>query len=268
MASRATSSFFAIGAFFPETYHTGKRGVDRLDPSLRPRWRAVLLNPLEPRSFCEARICLLLLWQSSRICSWDIVSGTSGVTRPLIWQWYSYHLRTQLSLQVTISGFKVALSNCFEGRAIQYQKRSATWCMFLTHRIGYGRIAYCWPFIWPPGRSLQRQGMVCWRLFSVYECLCPELFSSCLYRSSCLDFWHDTCLERRVWFSSSFVYSWTKSVNSERLSLLIFLALPSGYRAAYVVDLMHSRRAEAMVATKYACQCFLILHFFREIVYL
>ncbi|KAF8802956.1 MFS general substrate transporter [Phlegmacium glaucopus] len=41
-------SFIAIVLFFPETYHPGARGVDKLDPSLHPRWRPVLLNPLQP----------------------------------------------------------------------------------------------------------------------------------------------------------------------------------------------------------------------------
>jgi len=41
-------SFLAIFFFFPETYHPGKRGVDKLDPNLHPRWRPVLLNPLQP----------------------------------------------------------------------------------------------------------------------------------------------------------------------------------------------------------------------------
>ena len=41
-------SFFAIVFFFPETYHPGKRGVDKLDRSLQPRWRPVILNPLQP----------------------------------------------------------------------------------------------------------------------------------------------------------------------------------------------------------------------------
>ena len=41
-------SFLAILLFFPETYHPGKRGVDKLDPSTHPRWRPVILNPLQP----------------------------------------------------------------------------------------------------------------------------------------------------------------------------------------------------------------------------
>jgi len=40
--------FFLIIFFLPETYHPGKRGVDKLDPSLLPKWRPVILNPLQP----------------------------------------------------------------------------------------------------------------------------------------------------------------------------------------------------------------------------
>ena len=40
--------FFLIIFFFSETYHPGKRGVDKLDPSLLPKWRPVVLNPLRP----------------------------------------------------------------------------------------------------------------------------------------------------------------------------------------------------------------------------
>jgi hypothetical protein len=40
--------FFIIIFFFPETSHPNKRGVDNLDPSLLPKWRPVILNPLQP----------------------------------------------------------------------------------------------------------------------------------------------------------------------------------------------------------------------------
>ncbi|KAF8802957.1 hypothetical protein BYT27DRAFT_7305603 [Phlegmacium glaucopus] len=40
--------FLAILLLFPETYHPGLRGVDKIDPDLHPRWRPVLLNPLQP----------------------------------------------------------------------------------------------------------------------------------------------------------------------------------------------------------------------------
>jgi predicted MFS family arabinose efflux permease len=40
--------FFIIIFFLPETFHPNKRGVDNIDPSLLPKWRPVLLNPLQP----------------------------------------------------------------------------------------------------------------------------------------------------------------------------------------------------------------------------
>ena len=40
--------FFIVIIFFPETSHPNKRGVDNLDPSLLPKWRPVILNPLQP----------------------------------------------------------------------------------------------------------------------------------------------------------------------------------------------------------------------------
>ncbi|KDR82156.1 hypothetical protein GALMADRAFT_135518 [Galerina marginata CBS 339.88] len=40
--------FFVVLFFFPETYHPGKRGVDKADPSSLPSWRPVILNPLGP----------------------------------------------------------------------------------------------------------------------------------------------------------------------------------------------------------------------------
>ena len=40
--------FFIVIFFLPETSHPNKRGVDNLDPSLLPRWRPVILNPLQP----------------------------------------------------------------------------------------------------------------------------------------------------------------------------------------------------------------------------
>ena len=40
--------FFIIIFWLPETYHPGKRGVDKLDSSLLPKWRPVFLNPLRP----------------------------------------------------------------------------------------------------------------------------------------------------------------------------------------------------------------------------
>lgn len=41
-------AFFIIVFFLPETYHARERGVDKLDPSLLPKWRPVILNPLRP----------------------------------------------------------------------------------------------------------------------------------------------------------------------------------------------------------------------------
>ena len=40
--------FFIVIFFFPETYHPGERGVDKLDTSLLPKWRPVILNPFQP----------------------------------------------------------------------------------------------------------------------------------------------------------------------------------------------------------------------------
>jgi len=40
--------FFIIIFFLPETSHPNKRGVDNLDPGLLPKWRPVMLNPLQP----------------------------------------------------------------------------------------------------------------------------------------------------------------------------------------------------------------------------
>ena len=39
---------FLIIFYLPETLHPNKLGVDNLDPSLRPKWRPVILNPLQP----------------------------------------------------------------------------------------------------------------------------------------------------------------------------------------------------------------------------
>jgi len=41
-------AFFLIIFHLPETSHPNKRGVDKLDPSLLPKWRPVILNPLQP----------------------------------------------------------------------------------------------------------------------------------------------------------------------------------------------------------------------------
>ncbi|KAJ3513850.1 hypothetical protein NLJ89_g2716 [Agrocybe chaxingu] len=40
--------FFCILFFFPETYHPGERGIDKVDPTSLPSWRPVLINPLRP----------------------------------------------------------------------------------------------------------------------------------------------------------------------------------------------------------------------------
>ena len=40
--------FFIIILFLPETSHPNKRGMDSFDPDLLPKWRPVILNPLEP----------------------------------------------------------------------------------------------------------------------------------------------------------------------------------------------------------------------------
>ena len=40
--------FFIIIFFLPETSHPNKRGMDNFDPDLLPKWRPVILNPLEP----------------------------------------------------------------------------------------------------------------------------------------------------------------------------------------------------------------------------
>ena len=41
-------TFFCILLFFPETYHPGQRGIDKLDPASLPSWRPVIINPLRP----------------------------------------------------------------------------------------------------------------------------------------------------------------------------------------------------------------------------
>jgi len=40
--------FFLVIFFLPETSHPNKRGVDNLDADLLPKWRPVILNPLQP----------------------------------------------------------------------------------------------------------------------------------------------------------------------------------------------------------------------------
>ncbi|KJA19693.1 hypothetical protein HYPSUDRAFT_44074 [Hypholoma sublateritium FD-334 SS-4] len=40
--------FFVVVFFFPETYHIGQRGADKVDPESLPKWRPVILNPLKP----------------------------------------------------------------------------------------------------------------------------------------------------------------------------------------------------------------------------
>ena len=40
--------FFIVILFLPETSHPNKRGVDNLDPGQLPKWRPVILNPLQP----------------------------------------------------------------------------------------------------------------------------------------------------------------------------------------------------------------------------
>lgn len=40
--------FLVAILFFPETYHPGQRGVDKVDPASIPTWRPVLLNPFQP----------------------------------------------------------------------------------------------------------------------------------------------------------------------------------------------------------------------------
>ena len=44
----ALATFVFMFLFFPETYHQGERGIDKLAPSLHPTWRPVLINPLRP----------------------------------------------------------------------------------------------------------------------------------------------------------------------------------------------------------------------------
>ncbi|KAF9554261.1 MFS general substrate transporter [Agrocybe pediades] len=41
-------AFVLILFFFPETYHPGKRGVDKADPATLPTWRPILINPFTP----------------------------------------------------------------------------------------------------------------------------------------------------------------------------------------------------------------------------
>ncbi len=40
--------FFVVVFFFPETFHVGQRGIDKVDPETLPKWRPVFLNPLKP----------------------------------------------------------------------------------------------------------------------------------------------------------------------------------------------------------------------------
>ncbi|KAF8877744.1 major facilitator superfamily domain-containing protein [Gymnopilus junonius] len=39
--------FFIVLFFFPETYHPGERGVDKVDPATLPTWRPIFINPLK-----------------------------------------------------------------------------------------------------------------------------------------------------------------------------------------------------------------------------
>ncbi|KAF8162623.1 MFS general substrate transporter [Crassisporium funariophilum] len=41
-------AFFIVLFFFPETYHPGERGADKLEPGSHPTWRPVFINPLGP----------------------------------------------------------------------------------------------------------------------------------------------------------------------------------------------------------------------------
>ena len=83
--------FFIIIFFLPETSHPNKRGVDNLDRSRLPKWRPVILNPLQPLwllrspnlfavvrilfSFCHFNLSLyyyffgISLWQALRFFS-------------------------------------------------------------------------------------------------------------------------------------------------------------------------------------------------------
>ena len=63
--------FFVIIFYLPETSHPNKRGVDNLDPSLLPKWRPVILNPLKPIWLLRSPnlfivVCILFLSAISR----------------------------------------------------------------------------------------------------------------------------------------------------------------------------------------------------------
>ena len=52
-------------SFFPETYHPGARGFDRLNPAFHPRWRPVLINPFRPLGLLRSPDLLLIVGYST-----------------------------------------------------------------------------------------------------------------------------------------------------------------------------------------------------------
>ncbi len=46
---------------FPETYHPGARGFDRLNPAFHPRWRPVLINPFQPLELLRSPDLLMIV---------------------------------------------------------------------------------------------------------------------------------------------------------------------------------------------------------------
>ena len=70
--------FFIMIFYLPETYHPNKRGVDNLDPSLLPKWRPVILNPLRPLWLLRSpnllfvvSVFFFLLFQELEVFVWN-----------------------------------------------------------------------------------------------------------------------------------------------------------------------------------------------------
>jgi len=67
------ATFFCILAFFPETYHPGQRGVDKLDSARAARWWPVFINPLRPLGILRSPNLLLVTLGGSTILFADYV---------------------------------------------------------------------------------------------------------------------------------------------------------------------------------------------------
>lgn len=168
-------SFFAVYFFFPETYHPGKRGVDKLEnPSLHPRWRPVLLNPLQPLWLLRSPNLLAV------VRNFFLVVGNLGI--PVIeyyddrhWQvlWLYSPIMVRLDrclfwlsvaqalfdsathsncihncgfMQVKTFTFKVALTTVFKGVRYNIKNEALIGACFLPS--GFGNIGTSFYFSW------------------------------------------------------------------------------------------------------------------------